>query len=379
VSKTTVPPKTALEVWLRAGGRCEYRGCNIPLWKDELTLAKMNRAYLAHIIADSPGGPRGDPILSPKLKADPANIMLLCDTHHRLVDKGDVNGHTVELLLELKREHEDRIERQTAIQTERRTEILLFGTKIKDRSGQVNYDEAREAVLPERYPMSESGIRIDLATLDLNENDPEYWPLVGKQVERVLARHLGQGLGPTGKPINHLSVFALAPIPALMSFGKILGDTIPADVYQRHRTAKHWSWRPLEDEGFNYTLLIPDPAEHKSSVVAVNLSLSGIIHPTEIERAMKNRAPMYTITISQPRRDFLQSKEQLELFRSEWFKLIAQVRSDFGEDCIIHLFPAIPVAIAVEIGRSLLPKSDPTMIVYDQDKEHGGFQAVLTL
>jgi hypothetical protein len=379
VSKTTIPDKVVLKVWLDAGGRCQYPGCNIPLWKDELTLVKMNRSYLAHIIADVPGGPRGDPVLSDLLKADPSNIMLLCDTHHRLIDKVDVDGHTVELLREYKQEHEERIERQTAIQTERRTEILLFGTKIKDRSGNVNFEEAREAILPERYPASETGIRIDLAKFAITEKDPEFWTVLEKQVDRALSIHLEQGIGPTGRPINHLSVFAFAPIPALIAFGKRLGDTIAADVFQRHRTQSYWKWRPLDDEGFRYTVLKPDLPETKGTKIAVNLSLSGTIHGTEIERAMEGRVPTYTMTISQPRRDFLQAKEQLELFRSEWSRLLAEIRSDFGEDSEVHLFPAIPVAIAVEIGRSMLPKVDPRLIVYDQDKEDGGFRQILTL
>jgi hypothetical protein len=135
----------------------------------------------------------------------------------------------------------------------------------------------------------------------------------------------------------------------------------------------------LTDEGFNYTLLKPDPADVTGSKVAVNLSLSGTIHATEIERALEGRVPTYTITISQPRRDFLQAKEQLELFRTEWYKLLADIRAEFGHECEIHLFPAIPVSIAVEIGRSLLPKSDPMLTVYDQDKENDGFRPILTL
>src|SRR3954468_21354170 len=107
MSKTTIKPKLALRIWVMAGGRCQYPGCNAALYNDPVTLAKMNRSYLAHIIADEPGGPRGDPVLSAKLQNDESNIMLLCDTHHRLIDKVDVQGHTVELLQSFKKQHED--------------------------------------------------------------------------------------------------------------------------------------------------------------------------------------------------------------------------------------------------------------------------------
>lgn len=373
MSRTTIPAKAQQQVWLRAGGRCEYPGCNEPLWKDSLTLRVMNRAYLAHIIADRPDGPRGHPVLSEQLKADPENIMLLCDAHHRLVDKVDVAGHPVELLRQYKKEHEERIERQTAIQTNRRTHILLLGTRIKDRQGLVNFEQACEAVLPERYPADETGIRLDLAGNQISEDDPEFWDQTAKYVERRLRPYLDSDEGPGGKPLNHLSVFALAPIPALIAFGKQLGDVVSADVYQRHRSTNDWRWSELEDDEFDYIIHRPERDGAPATRVALNLSLSGTIHPAEIERALGSPVPTYTLTLARPNRDFLRAKEQLELFRNEWHRLLSEIRGDHGEECEIHLFSAIPCSVAVEIGRSLLPKSDPHLVVYDHDKERGGF------
>lgn len=377
MSETTLSPKVQLQIWLRSGGRCQYPGCNEPLWKDELTLAKMNRAYLAHIVADSPGGPRGHPTLSNQLKADPANIMLLCDTHHRLIDREDVAGHPVELLQQYKREHEDRIERQTAIQADRRTHMVLFGTRIGDRKGQVNAAQACAAVFPERYPADERGMRLDLAENEVSEDDPEFWTLTTQYVERRLRRLLADSHDPIGLPINHLSIFALAPIPVLIHFGKQLGDIYAADIYQRHRSGSNWQWQGLGDENFDY--LLNCPGKGKAAMVAVNLSLSGVIHATEVAKTIGREIPTYTLRIAQPTRDFLRAKEQLELFRSHWHRMLAEIRSMHGEDCEIHLFPAVPCSVAVEIGRSLLPKSDPNMVVYDHDRKFGGFQRTIVV
>ena len=131
MSYTTIKEPVKLQVWMRAGGRCEYRNCNKPLWRDDLTLWRMNRAYLAHVVADSPKGPRGDSMLSDRLKSDFSNIMLLCDEHHRLIDHEGLHEHPVELLLQFKREHEERIERLTAIDPSRKTEVLTFGARIR--------------------------------------------------------------------------------------------------------------------------------------------------------------------------------------------------------------------------------------------------------
>jgi len=175
MSYTSIPQKVQWDTWLRAGGRCEYRGCNEALWRDNLTLAVMNRAYLAHIVADSPNGPRGDAQLSEQLKADPTNIMLLCDAHHRLIDKVDVAGYTVELLRRHKRDHEERIARQTGLQPNLRTHIVMLSTRIADRRGWVSYDQACQAVSPSRYPADETGIRLTLADNQVDEGDREFW------------------------------------------------------------------------------------------------------------------------------------------------------------------------------------------------------------
>lgn len=268
MSIASINNKVRLEVWLKAGGRCEYPGCNKALWRDDLTLRKMNTAYLAHIVADSEDGPRGDKVLSEKLKSDFSNILLLCDVHHRLIDREGLVDHSVDLLRSFKVAHEVRIERLTAIQASRKTEVLIFATRIRDRPAFPTFEQVQTAVSPERYPATERGLSIELSDLEIDEQDPEFWEVAKKATMRRLAGLLADGEGPTGHPLSHLSIFAIAPIPLLIYFGKQLGDVIPADVYQRNRQFEGWSWRALGDEGFKYTLLTPEPGQASSSSVA---------------------------------------------------------------------------------------------------------------
>ena len=110
MSKTKIPESVKIRLWGKAAGRCQYEGCNKPLWIDSLKKFEFNSAYIAHIVADSPGGPRGDKLLSKKLATDISNLMLMCDEHHRLVDNIDIKGHPVGLLDQMKKKHENRIE-----------------------------------------------------------------------------------------------------------------------------------------------------------------------------------------------------------------------------------------------------------------------------
>ena len=109
-NRPNISEKMRTRLWVLAGGRCQYDGCNEPLWRDNLTMTQMNGAYIAHIIDVNPQTHRYDPKLSSKLAADISNIMLLCDKHHRLVDHEEEREHTVSRLTRMKVRHEARIE-----------------------------------------------------------------------------------------------------------------------------------------------------------------------------------------------------------------------------------------------------------------------------
>ena len=379
MARKKLTPKTTLEVWIRSGGRCAYPGCNDVLWRDDLTLSKMNKAYIAHIHAESEGGPRYDPGLSEEDRNSTGNLMLLCDAHHRLIDREGKDDHPSELLLRYKAEHEERIERQTAFHANRKTHLLLFGSRIGDRRGHLQHSEAVQAVQAEgRYHATENGMAVDLADCPVHPSDPDYHVFVRSKVQQVMDRYLRPGEGPTGKPINHLSVFALAPIHALIYLGRELGDLGSVDVFQKQREPGGWTWQAFDDEGFNYTVTHPeDPSPCEG--VTVRLSISGRVLPSEVHQAVGDEMPDYELTIASPSKTAIRSKEQLELFRNEWRSLLARIRGDHGPACEIHLFPAVPNSIAVEIGRTLLPKIEPTLLVYDCDSDRGGYQLRLTV
>jgi hypothetical protein len=46
-------------LWGKAAGRCEFAGCNVPLWKSSVTQEPVNIAQKAHIYSFSSEGPRG--------------------------------------------------------------------------------------------------------------------------------------------------------------------------------------------------------------------------------------------------------------------------------------------------------------------------------
>lgn len=76
----------------------------------------------AHIIAEEDNGPRGDPSMPVSERNAYPNLVLLCPTHHRLIDKEHGRHYPVALLLRMKADHEALVEqRRTGVSDEQET------------------------------------------------------------------------------------------------------------------------------------------------------------------------------------------------------------------------------------------------------------------
>ena len=369
--RPAIPEKTRTCLWVLTGGRCQYEGCNKPLWQDELTLLQMNTAYIAHIIAVEPNGPRGNKELSPKLAPDISNLMLMCDEHHRLIDREDVEGHPVERLHEMKRKHEERIELLTSIQKEKKSHILLYGANIGDHSTHVSWRKAAIAMVPEFCPAENQAIELSWSNSSFKDNESIFWQIEREHLQRQFRQKVKDRL--QSKDIEHLTVFALAPQPLLMEFGRLLSDIPAAEIFQLHREPPDWKWQK-HPEGFDYILQEP---EIQKKTVALNLSLSATVDNSRITSVLGYEISIWTLTIEKPNNDFLKSREQLSMFRQQFRLLMDRIKARHGQDIFLHVFPAVPVSVAVEIGRAWMPKADLPLCIYDQNRKLNGFMKAL--
>lgn len=371
MSRTRIPEKEKLSLWIKAAGRCEYEGCNEPLWQDSLTLSQMNTAYIAHIIADSPNGPRGHETLSKELAADISNLMLMCDKHHRLIDREGIDDHPVETLREMKRKHEERIEMVTSIADDMKSFVLLYGANIGEHASPLTWKSTTTAMLPYKYPIESPAIELSLGNSSFYDDQKMYWTLESEQLKNQFKDKVKRKLELSDS--KHLSVFALAPQPLLILLGTLISDIYPTDVYQLHREPKTWKW---QDGPKDYDFDVIEPTGiHKN--VALNLSLSATIDNSRITKVLGEDTSIWTITIPSPNNDFLKGKNQLRNIRVLIRKLFNRIKSVHGEEKSIHIFPAMPVSAAVELGRVWMPKADLPLYLYDENK--GGFQYTFSI
>ena len=227
-----------------------------------------------------------------------------------------------------------------------------------------------------KYPVDE-GIKIDNQDFDRHSDESE-WKAYARVIERKIRASVEEGIDE--KKIKHFSVFAIGPMPLLMFLGKCIGDTIPADLYQSHRnikdTSKTWSWQTEKQETQTSYIVNTIKVVENSENVAIILALSDTIEKDKYANFVDDTFSIYEITIEDPSPHFLKNPKQLEHFSYEYRKLLSQVQTTHGHRCKVCILPAVPVSIAVECGRVLLPTKDPEIFACEYYDE-GGFRKVL--
>jgi hypothetical protein len=262
----------------KAGGRCEFRGCNEFLYEHALTGEAGNFAENAHIVAFHEGGPRGAGDRPAEIDGID-NLMLLCRRDHKLIDDNPGQYKREELQAH-KREHEARIRRVTGLGPSMQTTVLAFTAMIGTFKPVIGRAEISDALLP-RYPGDSFHI-LDLTSLGIEEPGALYEVACRRIIQHVDALHAIDG---PLQATRHLSVLGLAPIPMLVFLGHAIGNKVATDFFQCHRDKpERWTWYEGEDVArFEVTQIKrgPDPAR-----VALVLPLSGPITADTIPSAI---------------------------------------------------------------------------------------------
>lgn len=142
-------------------------------------------------------------------------------------------------------------------------------------------------------------------------------------------------------------------------------------------TSKTWSWQ--EDSSVELPYLVSCEQDGKGEVVLLKLAISDTIEYDKYENLVSDNCSIYQITVSEASPHFLKLKRQLEIFSYEYRKLLNQIQAKHGKNCKILILPAVPVSIAVECGRVILPTKDPEIYACEYYREKGGFQRVLKI
>lgn len=390
--RKALPEKVRLEVWVRSGGRCTI--CNRYLLDGALANKTIRLGELAHIVGQqsTAGSPRGQNDLVERDTAD--NVMLVCADEHDEIDAPEnLDVFTVEKLLAFKRAHEDRIKHVTGIAPDRATTVLRMIGQVRGHEVELTRQSASSAVLTsgDRVPLflesySRHGIEIELrhvlgeATIDLRDvpgedgANGEYYRQAKAVIDNVIDNKLNEGI--SRDQVAHISVFGFARIPLLVYLGSRLDDTVPTDVYQRHRHDETWTWS--EDEpavAFSAHLDQDVPPDEEAVLV---LNISGTIQPGELPLHLaglrRYRISPVDATASP---DIMRHRDSLASFQERLRALFSDIEATAKRVRRLHVLPAVPLSAAVSLGRVHDRHVHPSLTIYD--RTNGGYRPALEI
>lgn len=363
--------KTSLFLHVRAGGRCEFDNCNEYLLEHKPTGTPGYYAEQAHIWAFSERGPRG------RAKGRPAsihhidNLMLLCKACHAKIDN-EPTVYTVDVLRKFKRDHEQRIFELTSLAKDRDTVPIVLKAQIANRQMDISDEEMQEAVAP-NYLRLRDKVEIDLSSL-LDTGDPSYWNTATRVIDCKL--DMLDRLAPRDGRALRFSIFGLAPIPLLAYLGFRVSDKMHVDLYQRHRAPESWVWR----EGEGSTTFSIERVCDGAAGVGLVVNVSGTIS-TEAIRDVAGDLLLYELAVKEGAASplVLNTRGDLDRFIRAYVHVLERIRREHPALDCLHLFAAAPAPVAICIGRHVLPKVGPRILLYDRCATTGKFAPALSI
>ena len=363
------------ELWARAAGRCQFAGCNRIVYKSPVTQEQVNISEKAHIYSFSKDGPRGwgSFFTNRKKLNDLPNLLLVCHDCHKTIDQ-DINGvrYPANRLIEWKHLHERRVRVVTGISSHKKSHVVLYGGRIGEENSPLQPDNAMEAMFPDWYPAAESPIVLSMSSEHEDTTDI-FWETEAAHLRAAFERHVIPRIKEANP--NHFSLFALANQPLLILLGALLTDKVPAEVYQLHREPVTWTWQRAPGT-FSFRIVRPDNTEREPVLV---ISLSAKISDDRVTSILGTGVSIWELTGEECHNDFLKSRAQLAAFRETVRKLMVSIAHTHGQRTPLRIFPAMPVACAMELGRVRMPKAAMPWIIFDQNNKRGGFIKTLEI
>ena len=256
---------------------------------------------------------------------------------------------------------------------EKRSHVVLYGANIGDHNSALTFADTATALFPTHYPASDKAIELGMKNSSFKDRSPAFWSVETENLITTFKQRVGERLA-SGE-VSHLSIFGLAPQPLLILLGSLITDIPKAEIFQLHREPQSWAW-PENAPVVDYLVEKPTSATGAPALV---LALSATITNDRITAVLGNNVAIWKVMIPEPHNDFLKSPRQLSSFRALLRKLLDKIKLCHGQNTVLHIFPAMPVSIAVELGRIRMPKADMPWTVYDQVNDRGGFVAALNI
>lgn len=380
-----ISKQTAHQVTDAAAGRCMYRGCGENLGHTPLTTKAARIHYLAHIVASDPDGPRGNKN-SHSLSDDAENIMLMCDAHHRLIDRIDVAGHS-ELTLRLMRaEHVERVNFLLRGLSFPRTKLITIFSDIANIPSAESPRDMRDSVLQLGLgPLGDIASAIRRTQRDDRARPDFWWHLLHEHeqdIRHFIALNRQGNINSEIAPPEVLAFFPLHLVPVLVLAGRIVGEARNTQVFQYHRDLKTWRWSTANALSSG-AISFQRPIIKQSREVILSLELTADVDqqalPSELTQLIKKEGiPWIRITNSKAGPNCISSLEDLEQFTKIARAAISVIQDEIRPDKV-HMIGVSPASTLFKFGQLLQPGHHPCYQIYDRSDRESPFAPTIQI
>lgn len=380
---------TGASVWNEAGGRCMYRGCGSDLSSTPLTTKKARIAYLAHIIASNPEGPRGSVADSHKLSDSSENIMLMCDAHHRLIDRIDVDGHCVESLQKMRSEHTNRVRELLNTLSYPRTQIITLLADLAQVPTNASKAELFLSCISRKLGPLESIKHLIRRTQRDKREIPGFWNNFLYEHETDIRDFIISVSNKPSQSSEHspevLAIFPLHLVPVLILAGRIVGEARKVDVFQYDRDRKSWQWDKNSDSQnkniFSVSYELDKGSDVEEAVVSIELTaeIDRNAMPHNLQDKINNKEINWVrIKCDVPDFNCIQSDEDLKDFTNVARQAVQMVQDKWRSKSV-HLFGVSPAITLFKFGQLLQAGHHPLYKLYDRPNRDSPFIEALEI
>lgn len=365
-------------LWARTAGRCTI--CNRRLLGDHRTyLHSVLLAELAHNIGATGGD--GSPRSMDNDGVDDTeaeeNLLLLCHDCHKIIDDPNhIDFFPPEKLRQVKESFERRIEMVTENGGLTRTAALRVGCVIRGALAMASRREIAETLLAVNYlglvETQRSGdftCRISGST-----GGRGFWDAAQQSIDDTMTQ-VRQAID--SGDVEHVSVFAIGPVPLLVYLGWHLGDKTPTRLFQKQRDQfVGWSW---SDQGgpVEFEVTSSDGDASAEDVVLV-CSLTSEVNREALPDALDGCPVIEVRPVgTSPRPTLLAHEQSLLNFGEQWRVALATAEAQFPNAKHWHTVASAPVTASIEAGRALVRDIHPCVTVYE--RTFGVYEAVLVV
>ena len=230
--------------------------------------------------------------------------------------------------------------------------------------GIVNDEEIASALGPRQAvvqrvdiaPMQQLGSKLDL---------PDWPQLAERQTE--LVRTLVMPALRTA-PTPRIAYFGMAPVPLGIHLGALLSGLVPVSVYQRSHRNGSWKWPDDERTQDVVRKGLPQVARQDVGSVVLRVSSSVPIDPNLTREVVTNPLAEIDLTLRVPSPDALRSETDVIEVAAAVQQTLDEIAKYLPHATVVHLFAAVPGALALRIGMAINPNIHPPIQTYHFDR-----------